>query len=131
MFTPLLLKWNIEIQYKSTVQSEHIISMGDGGSGVWREVSLWHAGEEGPSSFRLERAVADHRQVLGSGVGVSPGAGTMGFLLSHHGSGGHLEPRAAAASTLPSQWHLLSFSSPFSLYFSRHCVSSAAKIISL
>lgn len=49
--------------------------MDDGGSGIWREVSLWDSGEEGPSSFGLERAVADHRQGLGEGSGCPPGQG--------------------------------------------------------
>lgn len=64
----------------------------------------------------------------GSGLCCRQGQGLWVPLVSHHGSGGHLEPSAAAASTLPSQWHLLSFSPPFSLYFCRHCISTAAKI---
>lgn len=113
------------------IQSEHVTSMYDGGSGIWREVSLWDSGEEGPSSFGLERVVADHRQGLGEGVRLPSWAGTGTVGPSFHGPGGHLEPSAAAASTLPSQWHLLPFSPPFSLYFSRRCVSTAAKILLL
>lgn len=41
---------------------------------MWREVSLWDAGKDGPSSFRLERAVGDH----GQGIGEVNQAATRG-----------------------------------------------------
>lgn len=87
--------------------------MDDGRSGIWRFPS-WMQGKRAPHlwGWRGQWQIID--RVLGRGVGLPPGAGTVRPLLLYHSSGGHLEPSAAAASTLPSQWHLLS---PFSLYF--------------
>lgn len=127
MFISQVLKWNLAIQYKSTIQSEHVTFAGDGGSGMWREVSSGMQGKMVPHrlGWRGQWEIID--RVLGRWVRLPPGARTMGPLLSYHGSGGHLEPSAAGASTLLSQWHRLSFSPPFFLYFSRHCMSTAAK----
>lgn len=107
--------------------------MDDGGRGIWREVSLQDAGEEGPSSLGLERAAAGYRQGLRVGGRAVPGGRSYGTPASCTAA---LESNWNPLLQLPHPCPLsdivfLPFFSPISLHFSRYCMSAAAKILLL
>lgn len=103
--------------------------MGDRGWGIWRVVSPWAAGEEGPWSLGLERAVADYRRSRGERMGCCWGRsyGTLASFTMALEDSWHPLLLLALLSVMLS-FHHFPHQPP---YTSRHRRSATAKILLL